>query len=72
MSELPTIEYVPVQRGRQVVWRVCGLGYCCEEFTQAKAWAKFEALCVSKGLPLPRGGPSAPRRGPCEVDEPGV
>jgi hypothetical protein len=72
VSELPTIEYVPVQRGRQVVWRVCGLGYCCEEFTQAKAWAKFEALCVAKGLPLPRGGPGEPRRGPSEVDEPGV
>jgi hypothetical protein len=72
MSELPTIEYVPVQKGRQLVWRVCGLGYCVEEFSIPRAWAKFEALCRSKGLEPPSAGPDQPRRGPSEVDEPGV
>jgi len=68
--DLPTIEAVQV--GGQLKWRVCGLGMCVEECSGGKAWAEFEALCTSKGLPLPRGGPGQPRRGPSDVDEPGV
>ena len=67
---LPTIE--AIQRGRQLVWRVCGMGLCAEEFNSGRAWAKFEDLCRRRGIELPRGGPGQPCRGPSEVDEPGV
>jgi hypothetical protein len=70
MSDLPTWEVVA--RGGRVVWRVCGAGICVEDACGARAKAEFEALCVSMGIPLPRGGPVLPERGPCEVDEPGV
>lgn len=70
MNELPTWEVVP--RGGQLVWRVCGGGLCVEECSGSRAQARFESLCRSRGLALPRGGPSQPMRGPCEVDEPGV
>ena len=67
---LPTIE--AVQRGGQLMWRVCGMGLVVEECSGSRAWAEFEALCRSRGIEPPRGGPGQPRRGPSEVDEPGV
>ena len=69
-DELPTIEVVP--RDGRLMWRVCGAGMCVEELLLTKAWSEFEALCRSKGIEPPRGGPGQPRRGPSEVDEPGV
>ena len=71
MNDLPTWEVVP--RGGQLVWRVCGPdGLCVEECSGNRAQVRFESECRSRGLSLPRGGPSQPMRGPCEVDEPGV
>ena len=69
MDDLPTLEVVP--RGGRLYWRVCGMGLCVEECSGERAQAEFEALCRSKGIEPPaRQGP--PRRGPSEVDEPGV
>ena len=70
MIDLPTWEVVV--RGDQLMWRICGGGVCVEECSGERAWASWEALCRSHGIEPPRGGPSQPRRGPCEVDEPGV
>lgn len=64
---LPTREMVI--RDGQPVWRVCGMGLCIETGSGVKAQAEFEALCVSMGLETTG---DAPRRGPSEVDEPGV
>jgi hypothetical protein len=68
--DLPTWEVVP--RGGQLVWRVCGMGMCVEECSGARAAEEFDALCRSRGIEPPRHGPTLPRRGPSEVDEPGV
>jgi|OM-RGC.v1.035014749 hypothetical protein len=70
MIDLPTWEVVP--RGGQLLWRVCGGGMCVEACSGERAQAEWEALCRSHGIEPPRGGPEQPRRGPCEVDEPGV
>lgn len=64
---LPTREMVV--RDGQPVWRICGQGICIETGSGVTAQAEFDALCVSMGLE-PSGEP--PRRGPSEVDEPGV
>ena len=70
VRHLPTIE--AVQRGEQLMWRVCGMGLCVEECSGQRAWDEFEALCRSRGIEPPRGEPGQLCRGPSEVDEPGV
>jgi hypothetical protein len=70
MNDLPTWEVVP--RGGQLLWRVCGGGVCVEECSGERARSEWEALCRSRGIEPPRGGPLQPQRGPSEVDEPGV
>jgi hypothetical protein len=70
MSDLPTLEVIP--RSGRLYWRVCGMGLCVEECSGEKARAAFDALCRSRGIKPPTAGPDQPRRGPSEVDEPGV
>lgn len=70
MTDLPTWEVIP--RGGQLVWRVCGCGLCIEDTCGQRALSEFEALCRSRGIEPPSAGPDQPRRGPSEVDEPGV
>lgn len=65
---MPTREMVINAQG-QPVWRVCGMGLCIETGSGVTAQAEFEALCLSMGLEPPT---EPPRRGPSEVDEPGV
>jgi hypothetical protein len=55
----------------QPIWRVCGGGICVETGSGTRAQAELEALCVSMGLD-PAAADDQPRRGPFEVDEPGV
>ncbi len=70
MDDLPTWEVVA--RDGQILWRVCGAGLCVESCCGQRALADFEALCLSKGITPPRGGPSLPQRGPDVVGDPGV
>ncbi len=70
MDDLPTLEVIP--RDGRLYWRICGGGICVEECSGERARAEFESLCRSKGIEPPSREPSPPRRGPSEVDEPGV
>lgn len=63
MANMPTIEVVV--RDGEPIWRVCAAGYCVEDRSGVRARELLDALCVSRGI-------EPPRRGPCEVDEPGV
>lgn len=67
---MPTREMV-ISADGQPIWRVCGMGVCIETGSGTRAQAELEALCVSMGLD-PAAADDRPRRGPTEVDEPGV
>lgn len=67
---LPTREVVI--RDGQPVWRICGQGICVEDRSGTRAEAEFLALCRSMGVEPPSSDQAPPRRGPSEVDEPGV
>lgn len=70
MTDLPTWEVVI--RDGQPIWRVCGAGVCVEARSGVEAMDRLEALAMTRGVRLPRHGPTLPLRGPSEVDQPGV
>jgi hypothetical protein len=53
------------------VWLVQGGGVEAVDSDRRTAEAMFRQTCQRRGLQLP-GGNEHPRRGPSEVDEPGV
>ena len=69
MQHLPTTELV-IGDGIPV-WLVQGGGVQVTADDWRTAEAMFRQSCKSRGLQLPGGG-EQPRRGPSEVDEPGV
>jgi hypothetical protein len=69
MQHLPTTELVI--RGGIPVWLVQGGGVEAVAEDWRTAEAMFRQSCESRSLQLP-GGSEQPRRGPSEVDEPGV
>ena len=69
MEHLPTTELVI--RDGIPVWLVQGGGVEAWADDWRTAEAMFCQSCESRGLQLPGGG-EQPRRGPSEVDEPGV
>lgn len=69
MKDLPTTEIV-IENG-QPIWLVCGGGIEIRHPDGRTAGELFRQECKKRGLLLPDGG-EQPRRGPTEVDEPGV
>jgi anaerobic selenocysteine-containing dehydrogenase len=67
--DLPTAELVI--RNGQPVWLIQGAGVQVQHSDRHTAAAAFIDECQRRGLQLPGGGVQ-PRRGPSEVDEPGV
>ena len=53
------------------VWLMQGGGVEAVDSDRRTAEAMFRQACESRGLQLPEGS-EQPRRGPSEVDEPGV
>lgn len=66
---LPTTELVI--RDGVPLWLVQGGGVVVEHGDGTAAVALFRQECQRRGLQLPSGN-EQPRRGPSEVDEPGV
>jgi hypothetical protein len=69
MEHLPTTELVI--RDGIPVWLVQGGGVQAVDRDRRTAEAQFALECQRRGLQLPSGN-EQPRRGPSEVDEPGV
>ena len=69
MEHLPTTELVI--RDGIPVWLVQGGGVEAAHSDRHAAAAQFAQECQRRGLQLPSGN-EQPRRGPSEVDEPGV
>jgi hypothetical protein len=69
MEHLPTTELI-IRDGRPIWLIECG-GVTVEHSDRHTAAEQFSAECQRRGLQLPDGG-QQPRRGPSEVDEPGV
>jgi hypothetical protein len=69
MGHLPTLELVI--RDGTPVWLIQCEEVAAEHQDRRTAAQLFTAQCQSRGLRLPDGG-AQPRRGPSEVDEPGV
>ena len=69
MEHLPTTELII--RDGIPVWLMHGGGVTVEHSDGPTAVRLFRQECQRRGLQLPDGGPQ-PRRGPSEVDEPGV
>jgi len=69
MEHLPTTELII--RDGIPVWLMHGGGVTVEHSDGPTAVRLFHQECQRRGLQLPDGGPQ-PRRGPSEVDEPGV
>jgi len=69
MGRLPTLELVI--RDGAPVWLIQSAGVVAEHQDRRTAAQLFTAQCKSRGLQLPNGG-AQPRRGPSEVNEPGV
>jgi hypothetical protein len=68
-NQLPTTEMV-IENG-QPIWLVSGAGIEVRHPGGRAALELFHRECKNRGLLLPGGG-EQPRRGPTEVDEPGV
>ena len=68
-NQLPTTEMV-IENG-QPIWLVSGAGIEIRHPGGRAALELFHQECKNRGLLLPGGG-EQPRRGPTEVDEPGV
>ena len=69
MDRLPTTELII--RDGIPVWLVQGGGIQAVHHDRGTAAEQFSAECQRRGLQLTDGG-QQPRRGPSEVDEPGV
>ena len=69
MHHLPTTELII--RDGVPVWLMQGGGVEVTAADRRTAEAMFRQECKSRGLQPPAGG-EQPRRGPSEVDEPGV
>ncbi len=69
MAHLPTTELVI--RNGQPVWLVQGWGVEAVSCSRHAALRSFHWKCQRRGLQIPAGN-EQPRRGPSEVDEPGV
>ena len=69
MERLPTTELII--RNGVPVWLVQGSGVAVEHSDGFTAERLFRRECRRRGVRLPSGG-EQPRRGPSDVDEPGV
>jgi hypothetical protein len=69
MGHFPTLELV-IRDGKPV-WLIQCDGVAAEHQDRRTAAQLFTAECQRRGLQLPDGR-AQPRRGPFEVDEPGV
>jgi hypothetical protein len=69
MGHLPTTELII--RNGVPVWLVQGSGVAVEHEDGCTAERLFRRECRRRGVRLPSGG-EQPRRGPSDVDEPGV